>query len=176
MDVLPWLILLNTLSVLILSHCFPCLSLFYSQKLLFCLSDTKGIYLNKACSGFEPESPVRFRISTWKADKNLTSVNNFLAVKIFPSLYTHVYFTGLQFQFCLHVYGTSHFYSLLPIFVYLFLFSCHTYVYSYFFFILLLIYPINFTLLLHFPLLLHYSTSHFEMFVTVIVLRNALSV
>jgi len=57
-----------------------------------------------------------------------------------------------------------------PYLVNFFLFSCHTYVY--FVFILLLIYPINFTLLLYFFLLLDYPTIYFEMFVTVIVLRN----
>jgi len=45
------------------AQAFECLNCTHTHLLfsLVLLFTAKGIYLNQACSGFEPESPVRFR-------------------------------------------------------------------------------------------------------------------
>lgn len=47
------------------------LAMFILQPEVPFLINTNGICLNKACSGFEPESPVSFRTWTWKAGNSL---------------------------------------------------------------------------------------------------------
>ena len=58
------------------SQALECLNCTHKLLLfpLFMLFTAKGIYLNQACSGFEPESPVHFRTLTWKAGNTFCSI------------------------------------------------------------------------------------------------------
>jgi len=60
------------------AQAFECLNCTHTLLLfsLVILFTAKVIYLNQASSGFEPESLVRFRISTWEAGNIVSSFSH----------------------------------------------------------------------------------------------------
>jgi len=100
-DVLPRLMVLDALTAPIHSSCFPSYVI-YNQKSPFLIDWRKGIYLNEACSGFEPESPVgnsifnvfrmtygrkRINSSKWLMDVKETHWAFYEVVRVFRKLF-----------------------------------------------------------------------------------------